>query len=356
MTQTSSDSTMASANALVTPINTTVAGNQEIVNCVSYSRKTGKKIAVVDLHDVESVLNNNNQFVWVGLHDPSAETIKAVQDAFNLHELAIEDAFVEHQRAKIESYGDDCIFILVRTAKLEGRHIHYGTTSFFLGKQYVISVRQGASDSYSVVREHCHNHPQKLKLGPIFVVHAVLDFIVDNYLPVTDKLGEYLREQERNIFSKEFSKKTLQRLYELKSDLVHMRAVILPVQDVCNYFVNHKKNELISFFPNQVKPYFRDINDHVLRALDAVNGLNEMLSVAMDTYMAMVNMGQNEVVRRLAAWAGILAVPTMLASFYGMNFKNMPELHWHYGYFIFLVLVIGISVFLYYQFKQAKWL
>ncbi|MBE9579420.1 MULTISPECIES: magnesium/cobalt transporter CorA [Moraxella] len=332
------------------------SGDNETVVCYAYSRKTGEPVATLAIDEVSRQLTNNSQFIWLGLHDPSFETVKEVQDAFDLHELALEDAFADHQRPKVESYGNDTIFVVVRTAKLEDNYIRYGTTAIFMGKNFIISVRRGASNSYTPVREHCHRRPEKLRLGPIFVLHAILDFIVDNYLPITDRLGNYLREQERNIFSYEFSKSTLKSLYELKSQLVHMRAVILPVQDVCNFFINHKKNELVSAFPAAAKPYFRDVNDHLLRSIDAVNGLNEMLSVAMDTYMAMVTMGQNDVVRKLAAWAGIAAVPTAVAGVYGMNFDFMPELHWKYGYFMVIGTVLTVCFFLYYKFRKAGWL
>lgn len=330
--------------------------NNEVVNCYAYSRKKGEPIAITSLTEATKLLEDSNYYIWIGLHEPSPDTLTAVQKSFGLHELAIEDATVEHQRAKIETYGTDCIFIVARTAKLEKRDILYGTTALFLGKQFVISIRRGASNSYATVRNNCHHHPNKLKMGPSFVVHAILDFIVDNYLPITERLGEYLQEQERIIFSKNFDRKTLQSLYELKSQLIHLRAVIAPMQDICGFFIIHKKNELISFFPNQVKPYFRDIQDHVLRSLDAINGLNEMLSVAMDTYMAFITVSQNEVVRRLAAWAGILAVPTMIASFYGMNFKYMPELDWQYGYFFIMLFMFFLAAFLWHRFKKANWL
>lgn len=328
----------------------------EIVNCYSYSRKTGKPIENLELDDVSKTLTNNNQFIWLGLYNPSLKTVEEVQEAFDLHELAIEDAFTDHQRAKVESYGNDTIFVVVRTAKLDGNVICYGTTAMFMGKNYIITIRTGPSNSYKPVRDHSHRHPEKLRMGPIFVLHAILDFIVDNYMPITDRLGSYLREQERNIFSYEFSKETLKSLYELKSQLVHMRAVMMPVQDICNFFINHKKNELLSSFPSASKPYFRDVNDHLLRSIDAVNGLNEMLSVAMDTYMAMVNMGQNEVVRKLAAWAGILAVPTAVAGIYGMNFDFMPELHYKYAYFIVIALILFVCGVLYQKFRRAGWL
>ena len=328
----------------------------EVVNCYAYSRKTGAQLEQVALGDVSRALMNNGQFIWLGLYDPSLETMVKVQDAFGLHELAIEDAFADHQRSKVESYDNDMIFVVLRTAMLEDNIIRYGTTAIFMGKNYLITIRNGPSNSYAPVRAHCHRRPEKLRMGPIFVLHAILDFIVDNYMPITDRLGSYLREQERHIFTYEFNKNTLQNLYELKSQLVHMRAVILPVQDICSFFINHKKSDLGSAFSQAARPYFRDINDHLLHSLDAINGLNEMLSVVMNTYMAMVNMGQNEVVRKLAAWAGILAVPTAIAGIYGMNFDFMPELHWQYSYLVIMLIIISLCSYLYYNFKRLGWL
>ncbi len=328
----------------------------EVVNCYAYSRKTGENLNRVALNDVSRTLGNNGQFIWLGLYDPSLETMVKVKEAFDLHELAIEDAFADHQRAKVENYDNDMVFVVLRTAKLEDNVIRYGTTAIFMGKNYLITIRNGPSNSYAPVREHCHRRPEKLRMGPIFVLHAILDFIVDNYMPITDRLGRYLREQERYVFTSEFDKGTLKHLYELKSQLVHMRAIILPVQDICSFFINHKKSEIISGFSQAAKPYFRDVNDHLLHSLDAINGLNEMLSVVMNTYMAMVNMGQNEVVRKLAAWAGILAVPTAIAGIYGMNFDFMPELHWKYSYLVIMVIIIALCSYLYYNFKRLKWL
>lgn len=332
------------------------SGVDEVVNCYAYSRKTGEQLDQVAISDVSRALTNSGQFIWLGLYEPSLQTIADVQSAFNLHELAIEDAFADHQRAKVENYDNDTIFVVIRTAKLEDNVIRYGTTSIFMGKNYLITIRTGASNSYAPVREHCHRRPEKLRMGPIFVLHAILDFIVDNYLPITDRLGRYLREQERHIFTYEFNKETLRNLYKLKSQLVHMRAVILPVQDICSFFINHKKSDLVSSFSQVARPYFRDVNDHLLHSLDAINGLNEMLSVVMNTYLAMVNMGQNEVVRKLAAWAGILAVPTAIAGIYGMNFDFMPELHWKYSYLVIMLFIGALCSYLYYNFRRLDWL
>lgn len=328
----------------------------EVVNCYAYSRKTGEQLNQVAISDVSRALTNSGQFIWLGLYEPSLQTIAKVQSAFDLHELAIEDAFNDYQRAKVENYDNDTIFLVIRTAKLEDNVIRYGTTAIFMGKNYLITIRNGPSNSYAPVREHCNRRPEKLRMGPIFVLHAIIDFIVDNYMPVTDRLGSYLREQERHIFTYEFNKETLRNLYELKSQLVHMRAVILPVQDICSFFINHKKSDLVSPFSQAARPYFRDVNDHLLHSLDAINGLNEMLSVVMNTYLAMVNMGQNEVVRKLAAWAGILAVPTAIAGIYGMNFDFMPELHWEYSYLVIMLFIGSLCGFLYYNFKRLGWL
>lgn len=328
----------------------------EVVNCYAYSRKTGEQLDQVALSGVSKALTNSGQFIWLGLYDPSLQTIAKVQNAFDLHELAIEDAFADHQRAKVENYDNDTIFVVLRTAKLEDNVIRYGTTAIFMGKNYLITIRNGPSNSYAPVREHCHRRPEKLRMGPIFVLHATLDFIVDNYMPITDRLGSYLREQERHIFTYEFNKSTLKNLYELKSQLVHMRAVILPVQDICSFFINHKKSDLVSPFSQAARPYFRDVNDHLLHSLDAINGLNEMLSVVMNTYLAMVTMGQNEVVRKLAAWAGILAVPTAIAGIYGMNFDFMPELHWKYSYLVVVLFIASLCGYLYANFRKLGWL
>ena len=185
-------------------------------------------------------------------------------------------------------------------------------------------------------------------------------YVVDSYLPITDSLGDYLKEQERNIFSYKFSKEILQSLYILKSQLVHMRAVMMPVQDICNFFINHKKNDLVSTFPSALpEPYLSRCNDHLTarKYRRAVNGPNLRCSVwQWIAYMAMVNMGQNEVVRKLAAWAGILAVPTAIAGIYGMNFDFMPELHYEYSYFVVLGVILTTCVVLYRQFRKSGWL
>lgn len=327
-----------------------------IVNCVSYRRSTGQRVAALPLDQVNEVLESDKDlFVWIGLHEPTLATMQQVQHEFGLHELAVEDAMRNHQRAKVESY-DQSLFVVARTAQLDGSDIVFGATYLFLGERYLISVRQGPSLSYVPVRVHCEQHPQKMKLGPGYVMYAVLDYVVDNFLPITDQLGEHLRQQERDIFSEKFNRHTLRHLYDLKSDLVRLRLAISPLKDICGFFIYHKSDDLVTYMPKTTTPYFRDIQDHVLRSLDAVQGLSEMMQVAMDTYLALVGVGQNEIVKRLASWAAILAVPTMIASFYGMNFDHMPELHWRYGYYYALCLMLFLSILVWRKLKKARWL
>ncbi len=328
-----------------------------VVNCFAYSRSTGLRVDYLALCDVSEVLAADPDiFVWIGLFEPPNEVLAEVQREFGLHELAVEDAALNHSRAKVESY-EKTLFVVVRTAQLMNRKIEFGSTALFLGERFLISVRQGASVSYSSVRAHCERHPQKMKLmGPGYVLHGILDFIVDNFLPITQQLGEQLEELEGDIFSETYSQDTLRYLYDLKSELIKLRLAVVPLREICGYFLYHDHEDLANYFPSTAIPYFRDIQDHVLGTLDAIEGQSEVLRLGMDTHLALVGVGQNEIVKRLASWAGILAVPTLMTSYYGMNFANMPELHWHYGYFVWVGLMFIGSAVLYFKLKRAKWL
>jgi magnesium transporter len=348
---------VAASTALLTQISSGQPQSKGVVNCFAYSRSTGLPISYLALCDVsEAMAADPDIFVWIGLFEPPKEVLNEVQREFGLHELAVEDAALNHHRAKVESY-ETTLFVLVRTAQLVDSKIEFGSTSLFLGERFLISVRQGASVSYSNVRGHCERHPQKMKqMGPGYVLHAILDFIVDNFLPITQQLGGQLRELENDIFSETYSQHTLRYLYDLKSELIRLRLAVVPLREICGYFLYHTHEDSKSYFPSSAIPYFRDIQDHVLGTLDAIEGQSEVLRLGMDTHLALVGVGQNEIVKRLASWAGILAVPTLMTSYYGMNFSNMPELHWYYGYYIWIALMFLGSAFLYFKLKRSKWL
>lgn len=323
-----------------------------VVNCVVYDRETGHKVADIPLDQVsEALAEKASHFVWVGLHEPDAVEMALVDDEFGLHELAVEDALRTQHRSKIEAYGDT-LFVVMRTARLVDDEISLGHTSVFVGPRYVLTVRQGASLSYAPVRQRCERNPDMLRYGPAYVLYAILDFVVDNFYPVMEGLSQHLRDIEQDIFGSTFKRKTVRHLYELKSELVDMKLAVGPMQDVCGYLLRSDERVM----PRALTPYLRDINDHVLRINDVVNAQSEMVKVAMDVNMAMVTVGQNEVVKRLAAWAAILALPTMIASFYGMNFEYMPELKWHYGYPLTLGAMALGCVYLWRRLKRAGWL
>jgi magnesium transporter len=326
-----------------------------VSHCLFFQRSTGQLIGEVDLQWVSETLEEKpDSFVWISLLRPSAALLAQVKEEFNLHELAIEDASRQHQRTKIESYGDT-LFVVLKTIK-QAQTLHFGATYVFLAERYIISIRQNNTLSESAIAEMCVKNTHKLKQGPGFIFHAIMDYIVDQYAPVIEQFDEQLQALEHYIFSDKFSRRTLKNLYYLKQELTHFRLAVAPMQEVCNFFIIHKQTETANYISKQSIPYFRDIQDHVLTTLDVSNSQSEMLKVAMDTYLALVSMSQSEVVKRLASWAGILAVPTLVASIYGMNFAYMPELQWHYGYFMAIGFMLLICITLYYRFKKASWL
>lgn len=326
-----------------------------VSHCLFFQRSTGQLIGEVELQWVSETLEEKpDSFVWISLLRPSTALLAQVKEEFGLHELAIEDAGRLHQRTKIESYGDT-LFVVLKTMRQQ-ETLQFGSTYIFLSERYIISIRQNNTLPDHRVVDACINNIHKLKQGPGFIFHAIMDHIVDQYTPITEQFDEQLQALERYIFSDRFSRRTLKNLYYLKQELTHFRLAVTPMQEVCNFFIGHKQTETAHYISKQSIPYFRDIQDHVLTTLDVTNSQSEMLKVAMDTYLALVSMSQSEVVKRLASWAGILAVPTLVASIYGMNFAYMPELQWHYGYFIIVGFMLMLCVLLYFRFKKASWL
>lgn len=322
-----------------------------VVNCVVYSRHNGQKIRDIPLDDISEWIRQDGMFVWVGLHEPDQPLMQKIQAEFGLHELAVEDAYRAHQRPKLEEYGDT-LFVAMHTARLESGRILYGETHVFVGSNFVVTVRHGASLTYALVRQRAEHSPKQLARGPGYVLYSLMDFVVDNYFPVVDGLKDQLHAVENEIFAGTFNRNTIRHLYERKRELVKVRLAVSPLMDICNQLM-HLESPVV---PEAISPYFRDVYDHILRISDAIDSINEMLSAALEVNLALVSVGQNEVVKRLASWAGILAVPTMIASFYGMNFEFMPELKWHWGYPFVLALMFGVSFGLYRRLRRAGWL
>jgi magnesium transporter len=321
-----------------------------VVNCVAYTAD-GQKVGPVDVEDVSEVLKVPDQFIWIGLHEPSDELVRRIQGEFGLHDLAVEDALVAHQRPKIEEYGHS-LFVVLRTVQLEAGKIALGETHIFIGPQYIISLRHGASMPYTEVRTRCEASPQLLRKGPGFVLYALMDFVVDHYFPVVDALEEKLEGIEERIFDGGFNRETTEEIYGLKRDLVTLKRAVAPLIEVCNRLVRFD----VALIPEDTRLYFRDVYDHIIRINETVDNLRELLTTALEANLSLISVGQNEVTKKLAAWAAILAVPTMIAGIYGMNFEFMPELHWTYGYPVVMATMAGICGFLYWRFKHAEWL
>ena len=321
-----------------------------VINCVVYD-KDGKRHDI-GLDAISDVLTQDDgSFIWVGLYEPADEILEKLQEEFGLHDLAIEDAQNAHQRPKLEAYGNS-LFAVMHTAQVVDEKIVYGETHAFLGPRYLITVRHGASLSYAPVRERVQREPELLVLGPAYALYAVLDFIVDNYRPIIDEFRDTANSLEQAIFADTYRRQTVVRLYQLKRELTQMRMAVGPLQDVLSQ-LSRTQNPMI---PEEVRLYFRDVHDHALRVNDAIDTLREMLTTALSVNLSLVTLAQGEIVKRLGAWAALLAAPTLITSWYGMNFEHMPETASRYGYWILIGGVVLACGLLYRLFKRAKWL
>ena len=321
-----------------------------VVNCIAY-RSDGQRIGEIGIDEISDVLKEPDTFVWVGLHEPDEALLLKLQEEFDLHDLAIEDAQSAHQRTKVEAYGDS-LFIVVQTAQLDGGHIAFGETHIFLGPRYLITVRHGASLSYALARRSCEQSRERMALGPSYGVYGVLDFIVDNLLPIVRDFREELQALEQDIFAESFNRDTVRRLYDMQRDLLTLRLAVAPLQDVISQLVRLHPQ----LIPDALRVYFRDVHDHATRVNDSINAMREMLTAAINVNLSLVTFGQNEVMKKLAGWAAMLAAPTLITSWYGMNFQHMPELDKPWGYPLVVGVVACVVGGIYIGLKRAKWL
>jgi magnesium transporter len=320
-----------------------------IVNSIAY--RAGKRIGEVSIEAISDVVQEPNTFVWVGLHDADPSLLLKMQEEFDLHELAIEDALKAHQRPKLESYGAS-LFIVIKTAQMIDDHVRYGETHFFVGKNFLVSVRHGPSQGYAQIRTHAEQVPHMLAKGPAYALYVLLDFIVDNYQPVMTKFEEEFEQLEADIFKGQFRGESIERLYDLKTKLHELRNAVMPVEDIATQLMRLHADMV----PKEMNPYFRDVNDHVAREIATLDGLREMLTTAMQVNLALVAVRQNEVVKALAGWGAVLAIPTVVFSLYGMNFQIMPELHWRFGYPVVIAATAIGCTLLYRKLRRSGWL
>ncbi len=321
-----------------------------VVNCASYDRTGARRdITLAQISDVLAV--DDGSFVWVGLYEPDASLLDVLQEEFGLHELAVEDAHNAHQRPKLEAYGHS-LFIALHTAQRVDGQLRFGETQLFVGERFLVTVRHGASLSYAPIRQKLERDPESLAHGPMSALHAVLDFIVDNYQPIVADLQQELDQLEQAVFAEDYSRRTLRRLYQLRKDLVRMRMAVAPLQDILGQVL---RSQVVPV-PAEEAPYFGDVLDHARRLGDTLDVLREMAGAAMNVHLSLATIGQGEIVKRLAGWAALLAAPTLIASWYGMNFEFMPELDERYAYPALVGVVVVVCTGLYRYLKRVGWL
>lgn len=317
----------------------------------AYAYRDGRRIAEIQLGESASWAREKGDFVWIGFHEPTEQDLRTLQTQFKLHELAVEDALHAHQLPKVEVYGES-LFVVLRTAELVDGKIAFGESHVFVGEDYVITVRHGASRSYNTVRQRCEAAPNLFRFGVDYVLHALLDFVVDNYQPVIEALQHEVDSIEERILKSGLTRRDIERIYELRRELVRLRRVATPMAEVCSR-LGHLE---MPFLDKNIRPYFKDVLDHVMRVSEAIDALREVLTFAFEAGLLLESSRQGDISRRFAGYAAIFAVPTAIAGIYGMNFEYMPELQWRYGYFIVLAMILGVAGYLFMRFRRAGWL
>ena len=321
-----------------------------VINCAAYDR-FGRRQDVA-LERISDVLGQDDgSFVWVGLYEPEDALLDQLQEEFGLHDLSVEDAQNAHQRPKLEGYGNT-LFLALHTAQLVDEHVRFGETHLFVGARFLLTVRHGASPSFAPVRARFEREPEMLAQGPAAALYGVLDFIVDNYEPIVETFRDELDALEHDVFAETYRRETILKLYDLKKELTQMRLAVAPVQDI----VAQVTRTPVVQFSEEAKLYLRDVHDHAVRLNESIDTLREMLTAAMSVNLSLVTIAQGEIVKKLAGWAALLAAPTLIASWYGMNFAHIPELQGKYSYFVLIGVVATVVAVLYRYLKQVRWL
>jgi magnesium transporter len=323
-----------------------------LINCVAY--ENGTKLADIPVTAISDYVSLPGCFVWVALHDASPEELAEVQQEFGLHPLAVEDAHHGHQRPKVEEYADS-LFVVMHL--LEGgtgdktAELTVGELDVFVGRNYVVSVRNRSEHGFVEVRQRCEREPELLKNGPGFVLYALMDAVVDRYFPIIDAFEVELETIEQRIFTKGSARENIKQLYELKQRLTLLKHAVAPLLEGTSKLHGGRVPQICA----GTQEYFRDVVDHLGRINNTIDAIRETIGTAIHVNLSMVTIEDNEVTKRFAAWAAIFAVCTAFAGIWGMNFEFMPELKWRYGYVAALALIAGLCGYLYYRFRRAGW-
>jgi magnesium transporter len=322
-----------------------------LINCAVY--ESGKKLADIPREEIHRHLGHPDRFVWVALRDPTADELEQMRVQFDLHELAVEDALHGHQRPKVEEYGD-CLFAVMHTLELteDESELLDGEVNAFVGRDYLLSVRKRTRVGFTVVRERAEREPHLLREGPGYVLYLLLDAVVDGYFPVADALEAELERIESRIFEGAPARENVEALYSLKRRLTQLRHASGPLHEAVGKLYGGRVPAVMM----NVQDYLRDVYDHLTRINQSIDSLRDMLTTAITVNLSLVTVHENETMKRLAACAGLIAVPTMIAGIYGMNFEFMPELGWRFGYPVTLGVMAAVDVYIFMRFRRAGWL
>uniref|UniRef100_A0AAU2A8P6 Magnesium and cobalt transport protein CorA n=1 Tax=Streptomyces sp. NBC_00093 TaxID=2975649 RepID=A0AAU2A8P6_9ACTN len=330
-----------------------------VVNCVAY--EDGVRIpAGRDLVDaVRRVRKSDEGFVWLGLHEPTDQEFAGIAQLFDLHPLAVEDAVDAHQRPKLERYGETLFAVFKTVCYVEHTEltatsevVNTGEIMVFVGQDFVITVRHGRHGSLGPLREGLEADPQQLAKGPAAVLHAIADHVVDDYLQVTDAVQADIDQVETDVFATNGARADPGRIYQLKRELLELKRAVAPL----NRPLQELATRPIRVIDPEIQAYFRDVSDHQQRATEQIAAFDELLNSILQAHLAQVTVAQNEDMRRITAWAAMIAVPTMVCGVYGMNFDHMPELRWQFGYPLVIGLISVVCLVLYRSFRRNGWL
>ena len=317
----------------------------------AYLYRHGVRIRPVSIDEVIPPSSDMSEFVWIGVAEPSADEMQALARTYDLHPLAVEDAIKANQLPKVDIYGDQ-LFVVARTAHVEDDNICYGETAIFIGRGHIISVRHGSARAHVALRQELEAVPARLAQGVDYVLHAILDFIVDGYLPIIEGIEDEVLAMEQHMIDNFLGRDEITRIFNLRRQLIRFQRILGPMQEVATKFTKVD----LPCIDAEARPYFSDVRDHVRRVETMVGDLREVLSSVFESSNLLEQQRTGAITRQLAAWAAILAVPTAIAGIYGMNFKNMPELNSHYGYFVVLGVITVVCALLYARFKKLNWL
>jgi magnesium transporter len=320
-----------------------------LVNCVVY--QDGKKLAEIAQREIHGYLSKPGCFVWVALRDASDAEIDEISQQFDLHELSVEDARHGHQRPKIEEYGNE-LFTVLHVVEPAGDELRVGEVNVFTGPNFVLSIRNRSEQDFLGVRARCEREPELLRHGSGYVLYALMDAVVDRYFPVLDAVETELEAIEERIFANSSPRANIEALYYVKQKLTTLKHAAAPLLEATGKLYGGRVPQVCAGLGD----YFRDVYDHLVRLNQSIDSLRDTVATALQVNLGMITLSENETTKRLAAYAALVAVPTMIAGIYGMNFKHMPELDWEFGYPLAIWIMVILDCILFWRFRRSRWL